>query len=215
MTTHQQPTFQLYSQWQQDSSSPEPATMAIDMLAAAFIDDPTLRWCFGASPEQYARRQRGYLSVGHQWHAEQGFGLDVLTDSANTLVGASYHMAPEHQPDANAVQQLHRDLSFACDAAPAARFAAYTEACDEVAPPGDYHTLAILAVAPRCQGSGLGGRLLRHLQAAVRTHPSSQGILLDTGNPANVPFYSNHGFEVIAEVRLDGLLETVMFWQVP
>lgn len=56
-----------------------------------------------------------------------------------------------------------------------------------------------LAVAPACQGRGLGGRLLEHGLAIVDAERLP--AFLETPNPRTVPLYERHGFEVIATAQ--------------
>jgi ribosomal protein S18 acetylase RimI-like enzyme len=67
----------------------------------------------------------------------------------------------------------------------------------------DIH-LSILAVAPGHQRKGIGSALLQPLTAECDS--------LDTGNPANVPFYERHGFRVVREVKVspNGLTVSLM-----
>jgi ribosomal protein S18 acetylase RimI-like enzyme len=62
--------------------------------------------------------------------------------------------------------------------------------------------LAFIGVDPAYQGRGIGAALLRHTLARVdeeRLH-----AYLESSNPANVPLYRRHGFEVVREIRVGG-----------
>ncbi len=60
----------------------------------------------------------------------------------------------------------------------------------------------MFAVSPDHQRSGLGRRLMREALAM----PDSEEVpaYLWTGNPANLPYYRSHGFEVIGEAQIPG-----------
>jgi ribosomal protein S18 acetylase RimI-like enzyme len=69
-------------------------------------------------------------------------------------------------------------------------------------PEAPHWHLAFVGVDPAHQGRGLGSALLRHTLARVdaeRLH-----AYLESSNPANVPLYRRHGFEVIREIRVAG-----------
>lgn len=67
---------------------------------------------------------------------------------------------------------------------------------DEAVPASHYY-LALLGVDRDLHGQGVGSRLLQPMLARADT----EGVYcyLETYNPANVPFYRKHGFEVVIE----------------
>jgi ribosomal protein S18 acetylase RimI-like enzyme len=69
----------------------------------------------------------------------------------------------------------------------------------EASHPSETHWhLAFIGVDPPHQRSGLGGILLSHTLA--RVDEQHVHAYLESSNPANVPFYRNHGFQVIREI---------------
>jgi ribosomal protein S18 acetylase RimI-like enzyme len=62
--------------------------------------------------------------------------------------------------------------------------------------------LAFIGVDPAHQGKGIGAALLRHMLA--RIDEQHLHAYLESSNPANVPLYRRHGFEVIREIRVGG-----------
>ena len=60
--------------------------------------------------------------------------------------------------------------------------------------------LALLGVRPEHQGRGIGSALLRPMLA--RCDAEGWPIYLDTGQPANLPFYRRFGFAVVRQVPL-------------
>ena len=53
---------------------------------------------------------------------------------------------------------------------------------------------------PAQQSKGIGSELLQYALAPC----DEQGMFayLESSNPANVPFYQRHGFEVVAEIQV-------------
>jgi hypothetical protein len=41
-------------------------------LTPAFLDGPTMLWCFGGQSAGYEDRVAGYFRVGHRWHRRGG-----------------------------------------------------------------------------------------------------------------------------------------------
>lgn len=62
--------------------------------------------------------------------------------------------------------------------------------------------LAFIGVDPTHQGSGIGAALLRY--ALARIDERGLHAYLESSNPANLPLYQRHGFEVIREIRVGG-----------
>lgn len=78
----------------------------------------------------------------------------------------------------------------------------------ETTPDGDHLLIVNLAVSPRCQGRGCGGRLLG-LAQALATQAGLCGLRLYTNRlfGENIRFYSRRGFVVEREAPLpDGAL---------
>ncbi len=69
--------------------------------------------------------------------------------------------------------------------------------------PESYWYLWVLGVAPRLQGRGLGGRLMRPVLDVADS--SGQKCFLETEDEKNLKFYARHGFKVIAEATVPGL----------
>ncbi len=60
--------------------------------------------------------------------------------------------------------------------------------------------LPMIGVDPSQQGRGIGSALLQHALAPC----DEQGLpaYLESSNPANVPLYQRHGFEVLGEIQI-------------
>jgi GNAT superfamily N-acetyltransferase len=180
-----------------------------DVLATAFHDDPTLRWCFGGDEPGFAERLRGYLEVGHRWHTGLGQPLHGIR-AGGALLGVSYAVRPDVEVDPEQVEALRRALEERCGARWAERFALYNERVDAKLPDGRFHGIALVGVRPEAQGRGHGARLVGRVCALCDADPHSEGVVLDTGNPRNVPFYEKLGFRQVDEVAFEGFRERVM-----
>jgi GNAT superfamily N-acetyltransferase len=180
-----------------------------DVLAAAFREDPTLRWCFGGDEPGFEERLRGYLEVGHGWHTGLGHPLHgVRADGA--LVGVSYPVLPDVEVAPQQVEALRAALVERCGRRWAERFAAYNERVDARIPDGRFHGLALVGVLPEHRGRGLGALLVDRVSSLCDADPRSEGVVLDTGNPRNVAFYERRGFRVVDEIPFEGFTERVM-----
>lgn len=159
----------------------------VDVLAAAFADDPWLRWTLpspGAARSLFslflrtvARPHGVVLAVGEPVVGVAIAlppGVDVATDPAvGAEVLALHGRRAGPALDADAVLERHRP-----------------------ADPG--WVLHSLAVHPAAQGRGLGGVLLE----AVLDRAAGAAVAVETANPRAVGLYRRHGFGVDAVVDL-------------
>jgi ribosomal protein S18 acetylase RimI-like enzyme len=56
----------------------------------------------------------------------------------------------------------------------------------------------VLGVHPKCQGKGLGGKLLTPI--LEKADAERVAVYLESANPRNLDFYRKHGFEVTSEL---------------
>lgn len=89
----------------------------------------------------------------------------------------------------------------------ATRFERYVGLADPPRPATPNYTVGAIGVAPEYQGRGVGRLLLDDIHARSAAHPTSQGVYLDTENPASKRFYERCGYRAIAHERLDGVID--------
>lgn len=180
-----------------------------NVLAAAFHDDPTLRWCFGGDEPGFEERLHGYLEVGHTWHTDVGHPVHGIREG-EVLAGVAYAILPDIQSSPQQVETLRASLVERCGQQWAARFAEYNQRVEAVQPKGRFHGIALVGVRPEWQGRGLGAQMVDRVLALCDADPRSDGVLLDTTTERNVRFYQARGFRQVAEVAFDGFVERVM-----
>lgn len=180
-----------------------------DVLAEAFHDDPTLRWCFGGDEPGFDARLRGYLEVGHRWHTGLGHPVHGIR-SGSDLVAASYAILPGVEPTSEQVLALRRGLVERCGERWAERFAEYNARVEAAQPEGRFHGIALVGVLPAWRRRGLGARLVQRVVDLCEADAGSAGVLLDTATDANLRFYRTLGFHRLAEVAFEGFVERVM-----
>jgi GNAT superfamily N-acetyltransferase len=169
------------------------------VLAAAFADDPVMRWLFAPAADPDAARAalfevmvEEYFWLGHL-HVVAGHG---------GIVGAALWSPP----DRDALQDDHVDRLLT-------RLAPHLG--DELVPrlgevarthdfrPAEPHLyLGILGVDPPAQSRGHGAALLGPTLAEC----DRMGLLahLESSNERNIPFYERHGFEAVDDYRCGG-----------
>jgi ribosomal protein S18 acetylase RimI-like enzyme len=163
---------------------------AVSALVMAFASDPVMRW-FWPEADDYLRnfprflRAFGGPSLDHQCaHADGHFR------------SAALWMPPGGEPDGEALAKLFQESLRDPVRSESFELLEQMEANHTKEP---HYYLAVIGVDVRHQGSGLGSHLLRK----QLDHCDAEGLhaFLESSNPANVPFYERHGFEVTAELQ--------------
>lgn len=183
-----------------ERATPADVPAAVDCLVAAFSADPLMAHLFPGPTETRLEMSGRFFSLLLRARIALDMPALVLRDGQG-LGGAAmgYTTArPAWPADINAEW-----ASFmAYEPAFQARFDAYDAASSAGEPKTPHYYLGVIGVSPRLKGTGLGSQLLKAYCDASASDPASSGVYLDTTNPANLPFYEHHGFEVQAERTL-------------
>ncbi|MFF9052012.1 GNAT family N-acetyltransferase [Streptomyces erythrochromogenes] len=170
------------------------ARMVGRTLAAAFDDDPMMRWFFPDDASREAGLNRYFTTLFTRQYVHHG--VCERTDAA-----ASFWVAPEGQakavPDAGTVQELQDILG---DRAPLFREA--VEEAAKHAPTEPHWYLAVVGADPAARGRGHGAALLR--SGLAQADAAGLPVYLESSKPDNLPFYQHFGFSVLGEARLPG-----------
>ncbi|WP_347313035.1 GNAT family N-acetyltransferase [Defluviimonas sp. SAOS-178_SWC] len=163
------------------------------LLTVAFAADPFVRWIL-PDPHIFTQSNYDYARL----NAEPGFA-----QGASHIIGDGWGMAiwqpPGIAPDPMALEANMR-THFAPDRI--AGFQALMAACEPYHLHESHWHLSLIAVDPAHRGRGLGARLLEHGLAACDR--DGLPVYLESTNARNLTVYQRHGFELLAEVRIDG-----------
>lgn len=165
----------------------------IATLVTAFVDDPFIRWMF-PRPEQYLTAFPLVLTyfAGASFENRTAY----RTGEAD---GAALWLPPGISPDEDGLGQV---LQEHIDAERQEQVFAIMEQVGTGHPEDPHWYLPAMGVDPRVQGKGHGAALLAESLGACDL--SCRLAYLESTNPANVPFYQRHGFDVVGEIRIDG-----------
>lgn len=162
-----------------------------DTLTLAFAADPPVRWLY-PEPRQYLHFFPAFV---------EAFGGAALARGTAWFTpgysGAALWFAPGSEPDEAALSEILEE-SISEDRKPEA-FTVFEEMAT-YHPEGPHWYLPLIGVEPTSQGQGLGSALMR--EALRRCDQAGLPAYLESSNPANIPFYRRHGFEVLAEIRV-------------
>lgn len=168
----------------------ESRAQAIAALTLAFVRDPIMRWLF-PEPEAYLTHSPTFARTfgGAAFEANTAW----ITDDRG---GAALWFPSGVHPDGDAIGEY---LLAAVDERKHESLGSMFEAMAAHHPEEPHWYLAIVGVDAAHQGKGLGAQLL---QVALQ-RCDEEGLIsyLESSNPANIPFYERHGYEVVAELR--------------
>jgi GNAT superfamily N-acetyltransferase len=164
---------------------------AVSVQVTAFSADPVMRWLW-PEPRDYLRH---FPDLVH------GFGGRAFPHDAahvtDTFIGGTLWLPPGVTPDDAALERLTNETI----PEPArSECLAVLEQMGAAHPREPHWHLAFIGVDPAHQGKGIGAALLQHTLA--RVDEQHLHAYLESSNPANVPLYRRHGFEVIREIRV-------------
>jgi GNAT superfamily N-acetyltransferase len=172
-------------------------------LAAAFLDDPVLTWCY---PDPALRSEilpRFFAVIGEVTLADGGI---YTTD--DVVAGAVWvHPGVDTEGD----RLVSRLEEISAEYAP--RLLQLLELIDGVHPSETHHYLFVLGTRPRWQSRGIGSALM----APVLEICDQDGTpaYLEASSERNKRLYLRHGFEVTQELRLPEGPPLWCMWRAP
>lgn len=163
----------------------------IASLILAFHNDPANRWLY-PDPYQYLT----YFPQFVQAFGGKAFEYNTVYCSGN-YSGAALWYPPGAEPEIEPVIQLIQQSIFEADQPDV--FAIF-EQIERYHPTYPHWYLPFIGVEPTQQGKGYGSALMQPvLQQCDRDLIPAY---LESSNPANIPFYEQHGFEVIGRIQV-------------
>jgi ribosomal protein S18 acetylase RimI-like enzyme len=171
-------------------TSPAEAEQAVAAIVLAFSTDPAARWTY-ADPAQY---------LAHFPAVVRAFGGRAFAHGTachvDGFAGAALWLPPGVGPDEETL------LAVMKRSVPAERQTEVSAVFEQMGGyhPGEPHWyLPLIGVDPAHQREGHGSALLRH--ALARCDRDHAPAYLESSNPANIPLYQRHGFDVLGAIQ--------------
>ena len=171
-------------------ASPRDSDEVVSILVGAFHDDPTWSWAFpdpALRAEQHKRLWRLFVdgAMRFPW---------VWLTKGNTATSV---WIPPLETEFSGEQEAALEPAITEMLGPkASRVLHALEMFDQAHPRGVPHFfLSLLATVPEHRGHGYGLRLLTENLRQI--DEAGMPSYLEASNPANVPLYMRHGFEVL------------------
>jgi len=160
-------------------------------MVLAFSSDPAVRWMY-PDPYQYLTHLPRFVQAfgGKAFAQETAYCIDGYS-------GAALWFGPGVEPDVDPVMELLGQSIFESDRADV--FAVF-EQMDRYHPKESHWYLPIIGVEPTQQGKGYGSALMQHV--LMQCDRDRIPTYLEASNPANIPFYERHGFELLGTIQV-------------
>ncbi len=164
----------------------------VSAIVLAFVGDPVARWAWPDSHD--------YLTYFTEFtNAFGGKAFDHGTaHSVAECSGGALWLPPSVQPDEEVLVGL---MERSIDPKRLQVVFTMLEKMGGYHPTEPHWYLPLIGVEPAKQGHGYGSALLRH----ALEHIDREGRIayLESTNPANIPLYQRHGFEVVGTIQVD------------
>ena len=161
------------------------------IIADGFADDPVNLWAFNGTKAM----QPVFTAMAHHLFLPKGFGHKTSDSKAGTL-----WLPPQEKKEYSLLATLK--MASAILSHGGIKAINNTLKLDNFLknqfPQEPHYYLFAISVHPSLQGKGIGSKLMRHTLEAVDT--AKMPAYLESSKRENVPFYRNHGFEVMNEI---------------
>lgn len=184
------------------AAAPDERAAVAATLAAAFLDDPVMSWCY-PDPE----RRRSILPASFELIVDvyyPGGGVDVVGDA---LAGAVW------SPPGAEVDEERLGVLAEMAGEDAERLGTLVEETDRRHPEEPHQYLFLLGARPDWQSRGLGSTLLRRV--LERCDRDGVPAYLEASSPRNRQLYLRHGFVDREEVVLPDGPSLWCMWREP
>ncbi|MFC7519046.1 GNAT family N-acetyltransferase [Herbaspirillum sp. GCM10030257] len=163
---------------------------AIAVVVLAFSADPAARWTW-PDPHQYLMHFPNLVKAlgGNAFAHESAYYVDGYS-------GAALWLPPEVRPDEDALITL---LQRTGSASVQKDLFAVFEQMGRYHPQEPHWYLPFIGIDPSQQGKGHGAALMKH--ALIPCDRDNMLAYLESSNPKNIPFYEQHGFELLGTIQ--------------
>lgn len=174
-----------------ETKNPATVDRIIDSLVLAFSADPAVRWLY-PHPQQYLQSFPEFVWLFGGSAFEAGTARTIGDDA-----GAALWLPPGRNPDHQALDAL---LQQTVSPDQQTVFTVFDK-MSHYHPVEPHWYLALLGVEPTQQRQGYGSDLMKPV--LMECDRNAQLVYLESSNPANLPFYDHHGFEVLATIQVN------------
>ncbi len=180
------------------------------ILYRAYKNEPTFKYLFDHSRSGYDQRVRATIRELLNLHFSKGQDVIGLALD-NNLIAIALVGSPDIRM--NLTSQINWRLRMMLTAGMDCtwRYIDYHKQIHECLPKDQHHELPLMGVDSKFRNLGYGKQLMYAIEKICAENPRSVGIGLDTGNTRYLKFYQRLGYEIIGEVTLGDVTESILF----
>lgn len=183
---------------------------ARSMLYHAYRHEPTFAYLFESERPGYDQRVRATVRELVKQHFLQDLpAIGLFID--DRLVGTALIAPPQRRLGITESWAWRLRMLLSTGLRCTRRYLEYHQAVLACLPTDAVHVLPLLGIHPQFQGRHLGEQLLQAVHNWCAEDPHSEGVVLDTGNPRYLEFYTRQGYQDIGEVAVGPIREHVFF----
>lgn len=183
---------------------------ARSMLYHAYRHEPTFAYLFESERPGYDQRVRATVRELVKQHFLQDLpAIGLFID--DRLVGIALIAPPQRRLGITESWAWRLRMLLSTGLRCTRRYLEYHQAVLACLPTDAVHVLPLLGIHPQFQGRHLGEQLLQAVHNWCAEDPHSEGVVLDTGNPRYLEFYTRQGYQDIGEVAVGPIREHVFF----
>jgi GNAT superfamily N-acetyltransferase len=182
------------------------------VLCEAFADYPVMRFVLGSEDKGYESRLETlmrFFVMARVLRDEIILGIDEGPD----LGAAALISIPDGRESPAELGALRTAVWDDLGTEARARYEAIGAACEVFLVDVPHFHLNMIGVSRKFQGRGLGRILMDRIHRLSYEDSLSQGVTLNTEDPANLPLYRHLGYEVIGQSTVAPGLETWGFFR--
>ena len=185
---------------------------AKSVLCAAYRDDPLYRYIFDDSDPLFDQRIRSTVREGLNLHLRDnlpGYGVKYK----NRLVAVAFIRGPGKNKDFDLSKEYRWHLGMYLTAGFGAtrRFLRYRQEVRKLLPSKSHNLVAMMAVHPEYQNTGLGIHLLNHLHMQTQRHPDARGFCVDASVIAANRLEDLHDYLCVDSFQLGGHTRKILY----
>lgn len=184
------------------------------LLYQSYMTDPTFAYLFENQRPGYERRVRSTIRQLVNQHFLQDLpALGMLLD--DRLVGVALIAPPQRRLGITESWAWQWRMMLGTGVEGTRRYLEYHHAVQACVPSDAVHVLPLMGLHPQFQRPELAEQLLTAVHNWCAQDPTSEGVVLDTGNPRYLEFFERQGYTQIGEVALGPVQEYVFFHPSP
>ena len=174
-------------------------SQAVDVLTEAYLNDPFFKYVCGFNKKNDRKKPFLLAQVFYNSYIQRGISAIGFMDKEN-LVGVGIVSEPKNKISSLPLLiELIRMLLFGQFGITFRILIYLISTFNDRVDTKKYYDLRLLAVDTGYRKHGYASILIAHIENRSKEHSESQGIILSTHNPENLPIYEHLGFSIIKE----------------